>query len=313
MRVLYMTMPYIQANTLGRLHAASEPALSPLNRGYLYGDAIYEVWRSYDGCIFAWEEHWARLERSAYCLHMEFPWEKTVMLGEIKKTVKGWRDVTGDLGDVYIRLQVTRGGGLIGLDPGLADGVDYVLLVQAVPTLSAEKLEQGLVLSVAKELHRNHPMTLNPRWKTGNYLNNILCLHEARKRGADEVVITNLEGEITEAAVCTLGFIRGDVLVTPALETGILEGVTRAICIQELASRVGLNVSEERFGEAELAGMDECFLLSTTKDVQPVGCIDVHRYRVGADTWTRKLKAAFEAYASDYVNRHPEFRLSGEP
>ena len=56
-----MPTHYIQANTNGRLHPASEPSIAPLNRGFLYGDAIYEVWRTYHGVIFAWEEHWKRM------------------------------------------------------------------------------------------------------------------------------------------------------------------------------------------------------------------------------------------------------------
>ena len=63
-----MPSAYIQANTNGHLHPAQEPSISPLNRGYLYGDAIYEVWRTYGGVIFAWEEHWARVFRSARAL-----------------------------------------------------------------------------------------------------------------------------------------------------------------------------------------------------------------------------------------------------
>ena len=65
-----MCAHFIQANTNGRLHPAEEPSISPLNRGYLYGDAIYEVWRTYQGIIFTWEEHWARLFRSAKSLYM---------------------------------------------------------------------------------------------------------------------------------------------------------------------------------------------------------------------------------------------------
>ena len=62
---------YIQANTDGRLHDAAEPSISPLNRGFLYGDAVYEVWRTYHGVIFGFEEHGRRLERSARALHLE--------------------------------------------------------------------------------------------------------------------------------------------------------------------------------------------------------------------------------------------------
>ncbi len=63
-----MASHYIQACTNGRQHDAREASIAPLNRGFLYGDAIYEVWRTYDGVVFAWEEHWRRLEQSAAAL-----------------------------------------------------------------------------------------------------------------------------------------------------------------------------------------------------------------------------------------------------
>ncbi len=76
-----MPTHYIQANTDGRLHPANEPSISPLNRGFLYGDAIYEVWRTYSGVIFAWEEHWRRLRASAKALHMRLDFSPEQILG----------------------------------------------------------------------------------------------------------------------------------------------------------------------------------------------------------------------------------------
>ncbi len=125
-----MCAHFIQANTNGRLHSAEEPSIAPLNRGFLYGDAIYEVWRTYHGIVIGWDEHWARLERSAVALYMTLPWSQAMMLEEIKKTTAAYRKAAGFAGDLYIRLQVTRGGGAIGLDIALADKPDFVLLVQ---------------------------------------------------------------------------------------------------------------------------------------------------------------------------------------
>src|SRR3954468_24497257 len=90
-----MSVPYIQANTNGRLHSATEPSISPLNRGFLYGDAIYEVWRTYERTIFAFEEHWQRLEQSARALHMELPLDRARCLEEIHRTVQAFLKTTG--------------------------------------------------------------------------------------------------------------------------------------------------------------------------------------------------------------------------
>ena len=299
-----MSLPYIQANTNGRLHSAAEPSITPLNRGFLYGDAIYEVWRTYQGVIFAWEEHWARLERSAKALYLELPFDRDRILLEIRRTTAAFRQETQFKGELYIRLQVTRGAGAIGLDIALADRADFVLIVQPCPLLSPEKLESGLTLSLAQGLRRNPIDALNPAWKTGNYLNNLLCLREAKSRGADEVLILNGAGHLTEAAVCNVGFVRGGEVITPPLEAGILEGITRGLLISTIARRLGVRVREEFLTVRDLDGVEECFLLSSTKDLAPVASLDGRAFRLGPDTLTRRLKKGFEAYAADYAASH---------
>ncbi len=302
------TSRYVQANTNGRLHDAREPSLSPLNRSFLYGDAIYEVWRTYHGAVFAWLEHWARLERSARALHLALPWTAEQFWPEVQRTTAAFRAATGYGGDLYIRLQFTRGAGAIGLDTALADQPLFVLLVQPVPQLSEEAQRNGLRLSIATGLRRNPAFALNPAWKTGNYLNNLLALREARARGADEVVMLNLAGDLTEAAVCNLAFVRGGEIHTPSLDSGILEGITRGLVGREVAAGAGLRWVERRIPADEISAFDECFLLATTKDVQPVRQIDAVAYRVGPGTATARLKQAFADYARAYAEAHPERR-----
>lgn len=299
---------YIQANTNGRLHSADEPSISPLNRGFLYGDAIYEVWRTYHGIVFAWLEHERRLERSAQALHLDLPFGAELMFGEIKKTSAAFRARVPSASELYVRVQVTRGTGPIGLDTALAGETDFTILVQENKLFSPEKLDAGLRLSLAG-LRRNPPEALNPAWKTGNYLNNILCLREARARGADEVVITNLAGEIAEAAVSNIAFVRDGTVITPPLSAGILAGITRDLLIREVAPAAGVKVVEESIRVTDLPRMQECFLLSSTKDLTPVVAIDDHAFRVAPDSVTLRLKKAFFEYAKSYAILHPELKV----
>jgi branched-chain amino acid aminotransferase len=305
-----MSAPYIQANTNGRLHDAREPAISPLNRGFLYGDAIYEVWRTYHGVIFAWEEHWQRLERSAAALHLALPFAPEPALVEIKRTVAAFFAAAGALAEVYIRLQVTRGDGLIGLDTALAGPPDFTLLVQANPVWKPQQLTEGLRLSLATGLRRNPIASLSPAWKTGNYLNNILCLREARARGADEVVMINLAGDVTEAAVSNIAFVRAGEVVTPPMEAGILGGITRQLLLEKVAPAAGVPVREAAVRPDDFARMDECFLLSSTKDISAVATIDAVRFKRGDDTVTLRLKRAFADYARSYAEAHPGQRVA---
>lgn len=304
-----MSARFIQANTNGRLHSADEPSISPLNRGFLYGDAIYEVWRTYHDTLFGWDEHFDRLESSARALHMPLWFDRALMLGEIRKTVAAFKQQTGFSGDVYVRLQVSRGGGPIGLDTALADRAEYVLLVQPCPANSAEVMAKGMKLSIATALRRNPIEALSPAWKTGNYLNNILCLREARARGADDVLMLNLRGEITEAATSNIVFVRDGELFTPKVEAGILEGITRGLVIRKVAAMAGIKAHEAVLFPRDMAGMSECFILSSTKDVTPIGAIDDLRFRVGTDTVSMKLKAAFAQYALESAKAHPELKV----
>ena len=82
---------YIQANTDGRLHDAAEASISPLNRGFLYGDAVYEVWRTYHHVLFAFDEHWQRLQRSAAALRLAIPISPAALAVEIGRTWLGNR------------------------------------------------------------------------------------------------------------------------------------------------------------------------------------------------------------------------------
>jgi len=300
---------YIQANTDGRLHDANEPAVSPLNRGFLYGDAVYEVWRTYEGTLFAFQEHMDRLRRSAAALHMQVPFDESVLLTEIRRTVSAFFEITGEKKQLYVRLQLSRGAGPIGLDTGLADQPSYTILVQNLKERGEESLKKGISLALAKSLHRNHPRTLNPAWKTGNYLNNILCLREARAKGADDVVMTNLDGAVTEASTMNLFFVNGKEILTPPASAGILEGITRRILLDEVAQNWDYDLREETVLPSQLGDFSECFVSSTTQDIIPVGSIDKVTYKVGAKTVGRQVKTIFLKYVKDYCGRHPELKI----
>lgn len=304
-----MASAYIQANTDGKLHSADKPSISPLNRGFLYGDAIYEVWRTYDGIVSAWDEHWQRLERSARALDMALPLTQAELLKQIKRTVSAFCRKSGERPELYIRLQTTRGAGAIGLNTLLADKPSYVLLVQALKVPTAEQLARGIKLGLAKNLHRNHPGTLNPLWKTGNYLNNILCLREAVAAGAEEVVMTNLAGEISESAVSNIFFVRDGVLHTPPLSAGMLEGITRASVMGPIARAAGVTVTETTIRPEELASFSECFITGTTREIFPVSAIDDVRFTLGPDTVTAKLQTTFRDFTAAYVKRNKKLRV----
>ena len=299
---------HIQANTNGRLHSASEPTITPLNRGFLYGDAIYEVWRTYGGVVFTWREHYDRLERSAAALELELPWSREELWTQIARTAAAFRTASGFAGELYIRLQVSRGGGPIGLDPALADRAEFVILVQPCPLPAPEIRRRGVRLATSN-LRRNPIDCLSPAWKTGNYLNNILGMREARRLGADDVLMLNLQGEITESSTSNVGFVRDGVILTPPMSAGILGGITRSLLLREVAPAAGFEVREVTLRPTDLPGMQEAFVLSTTKDVLPVCAIDEVAFRVEPDGVVSRLHVAMEGYGHREAADHPELRV----
>ncbi len=303
--------PYVQANTNGRLHDASEPSISPLDRGFLYGDSIYEVWRTYQGVLFAVEEHWARLETSAAGLGLKLPLSCGLLLDEIRRTIAASRKITGWAGEYYVRLQISRGAGVIGLDPALAGPQAFwVLLAKPLADLSEGELNAGMKVGLARSIRRNDTRTLPPSLKTGNYLNNVLALREALAMGAQEVLMVNLAGRLTEGSVRNFWFVQDRTALTPPLEEGLLAGVTRQILFEQVAPAAGIELREAVLTPVDLPKFAECFATSTTQDVAPVSRVGEFRFKVGADTFTRRLKSAFLDYVAQYNLAHPGFRVA---
>ena len=134
-------------------------------------------------------------------------------------------------------------------------------------------------------------------------------MREARARGADEVIICNQRGDVTEAAVSNIAFIKDGTIVTPRLEDGILPGITRQILLEQVAPRAGVRVQERAIRPDELGGMQECFLLSTTKDLTPVSKIDDWSFANQPGSVTLRLKRGFQDYVADYNRRHSGLRV----
>ena len=170
-------------------------------------------------------------------------------------------------------------------------------------------MRTGLRLSLAADLRRNPVMSLNPAWKTGNCLNNILCLREARARGADEVVMLNLSGQVTEAAASNLGFVQDGTVVTPPAEVGILAGITRGLLLEKICAHADVPCREAIVLPEDFAKMEECFLMSTTKDVTPVAAIDKSKFNVGSASVTARLKIAFGEYTLAYARENPALKV----
>lgn len=275
----------------------SEAKVSVFDHGFLYGDGIYETMRVYDGVVFMFDEHLRRLFRSASLIRLDIPKDVNDIKTAVFDTLKA-----NSLRNAYLRLTVSRGYGEIGLDPDLCSQPTFVIIAEDMKEYPSSMYEKGIKVIVAKT-RRNLKEALNPQIKSLNFLNNILAKIEAKERTAYEAIMLNHNGYIAEGTISNIFFLREDILCTPSVDCGILDGITRGIVI-DLATREGLRVREGYFTVDGLNGADEVFITNTTLEVMPVSMIDEREYRVGEIS--RLLRRAYRKEVEAYVKNMKE-------
>jgi len=259
--------------------------VSPLDRGFLYADAVYEVVPVYGGRPFRFAEHIARLERSLAEIGIANPRDAT-----------GWRALFRDLiernggGEQYVYLQVSRGAEY---------GRNHAPPRGLVPTVFAfcAPLPPPDPLLLARGLHCI--TATDTRWarcdiKSVALLANVLLRGAATDAGAQEAVLLR-DGFLTEASSSAVHVVRGDVLLAPPETHAILAGTTRAV-VEELARAVGLRCETRPVTEAELRGADEVWLSAAVRGLAAVTRLDARPVGAGVPgPWFRRLHADFAA------------------
>src|SRR6185437_5162351 len=273
--------------------ADKEAVVSVFDHGFLYGDGVYETIRSYGPRIFMRDEHLSRLFRSAEEIGLTIPipmknWEDILHEAMIRN------DVGTDLQDAYLRITVSRGAGDIGLDPALCSSPTVVVMAKLLVP-AASRLYEGGVNVIVASTKRNLPYALSPQIKTTNFLNNIQAKREAIAAGVFDSILLNWEQHLTECTISNLFFVMDGTLRTPALECGLLDGITRNIVIR-LAGELNIHIEEGRYTVDQLYRADECFLTNTSMEIMPVTSVDCRPVGDGKPgPLTRKLRAQFVA------------------
>lgn len=275
-------------------HAAVVPVL---DRGFLYGDSVYEVTRTAGGQPVDLEPHLDRLDRSAERLALAVP-PRAAIRDAIDATLAAAANP-----DSYLRVVVTRGSGEFGLDPALATEPRLVVVVRALVRPRAELYTAGAAAWLVG-VERTSPRALDPAIKSGNYLNNILALAEARRHGANEAILCDAHGRVAEGATSNVWCVHGDVVSTPADDVGLLPGITRWR-LMGLARAAGIEVRQAELTAEALRAADEVFITSSIRHVMPIARLDDRVLGVGPVT--RRLAALYDAFV-DGVARAAEPR-----
>jgi len=251
----------------GKYYDKEDAKISVYDHGLLYGDGIFEGLRSYGGKVFRLQEHLVRLYESAKAIWLTIPISLDEMTKAVNETLK-----VNNLSDAYIRLVVTRGAGSLGLDPNRTSDPQVIIIADKITLYPAEFYEKGLSIITASTI-RNHPAALSPRIKSLNYLNNILAKIEGLRAGCIEALMLNSKGEVAECTGDNIFLVRRKELLTPPIDAGILEGVTREAVI-EAARKAGMTVREIALTRHDVYVADEVFLTGTAAEVIPVVNID---------------------------------------
>ncbi|MFB3919146.1 D-alanine/D-glutamate or branched-chain amino acid aminotransferase [Candidatus Velamenicoccus archaeovorus] len=251
----------------GKLVKKEDAKVSVFDHGLLYGDGVFEGIRSYDCLVFKLREHIDRLYASAQGISLKIPMQKREMEKAIVGTLKA-----NKLKDAYIRVVVTRGEGDLGLDPRNCRHATVFIITDKIALYAAELYHKGLKI-VTVPTRRNIPEALNPQIKSLNYLNNILGKIEAINAGVPEALMLDQNGFVTECTGDNIFMIKDDVLVTPPVSVGVLNGITRG-AVLEVAAKAGLKTCERMVTRFELYVADEMFLTGTAAELIPVVMID---------------------------------------
>jgi branched-chain amino acid aminotransferase len=241
----------------GQVVPAAEARVPVFDRGFLYGDSVYEVVRAFGGRPFRLGPHLDRLERSSAAIELAGPPRALV-----ERAVAEALAASGEA-DAYVRIVVTRGGGPIGLDPALADAPRLIVIARAVNAPKPEAYRDGVEVAMVARGRTD------PEVKSGNYLPSVLGTSEARRRGAYEAILSDGVGRLTEGGSSNFFVVRARRLATPPLTVGLLPGITRAAVI-EVARADGLAVDEQPLWPTDLLRADEAFLTSSIRGVLPV-------------------------------------------
>jgi branched-chain amino acid aminotransferase len=283
----------------GRITAAGDAQISVLDHGFLYGEGVYEVCRTYHGQPFLFDRHMRRLRGSADMIALPVPFTDGAVLERVTATLAaaslGHPGMPGR--DAYLRLLLTRGTGDLSYDPAACPRPSLVIIAKPHVPPRPDVYDLGVRVSMVPVV-RNHPASINPLIKSNNLLNNALAMQHALRHGGFEAVMRNYRGELAECSQSNLFVVKQGTALTPPLEAGLLAGITREFLF-EVAADIGVPMTEAPLHDDDLLGADEAFLTSTTREVVPIVLVDEHRIGTGQPgPVTRALLEAFRRRAA---------------
>lgn len=265
--------------------------ISVFDRGFLYGDGVFETVRVHDGHPVWLDRHLARLARS--CRQIRLPLPKKPWPTIVQKVIDKNR-----VNHALIRLTLSRGtmfpSPLVGEGQGEGSETPTVVLFpRPLPHLTPSQRRKGVTLTLTT-IRRPSPLSYPTQAKTLNYLHSLLAKQEAAEQGAFEGLMVTTGGHVAECSMSNVFFIKDRTLYTPSLACGVLPGITRGVVL-EVAPTLGLQTREGRYRPEFLYEADECFLTGSGVGILPVATIDGRAFpKQTARSWVAALQTRYD-------------------
>lgn len=287
-------------NINGHISSAEEAKISVFDRGFLFGDGVYETGKALDRCCLFLEEHLERLRRSAGKLQIKVPLSDAELREEIHRTAKAFgRDAA------YFRIILSRGvGSVLGLESFEELKPTLVIIFQPLSEKLNHLRTHGIKL-LTSTIIRNSIAAQDPNIKTSNYLNSLLALQEVKARGGEDAILCDAKGNVTEGTTFSIfGVQDGKKLLTSSLEVGILDSITRRYVLE--LGRTFLKIEEGFIPLERFKACQEVFIASSVREIVPVREWDEKKYPLPAPV-TQRLQTALKQTLNSYVDKHPKY------
>ena len=264
--------------------------LSPGQDGLICGWGLFTTLHIVRGEAFAFERHWRRLEKDAAIIRLPMPYAGPRVRVQLQEVIRANQVAEGCARIYLVYNQVS-----FWRSDEEQPAVDLIICTAPLP-----EYREPVRLGVRE--HGRHAASPLAGVKTISWLNNVWSVAEAQKQGFDEVILLNERGEIAECTAANLFLVKGDLVLTPPLSSGCLEGVTRGILF-EIAGEAGTAVKEQTLKLEDLYAADEVFISSTNRNIIGIGEVAGHNFAKAPGPVTLRMNEVFTSYVNDYVTR----------
>jgi 4-amino-4-deoxychorismate lyase len=278
----------------GEILPKEKAYISAFDHGFLYGVGLFETFRIYDGHPFLLEDHLQRINEGLEHLLIK----KRITKDEVHIALKMLLEAN-NLQNAYIRLNVSAGFGELGLQVEPYMHPNMIIYAKPLPKASIEVLEKRAKML---EIKRNTPEG-DYRLKSHHFLNNVLAKRELGNSMDVEGIFLNGDGFLAEGVVSNLFWVQNQIVYTPSIDTGILNGITRQFVL-ELIKKSGLQVVEGRWKSTALENAEEIFITNSIQEIVGVGEWENRKYPGAHGILTRYLHGQYRQSSSTLLSRH---------